>query len=860
MDIPLKSQPKVSMVSLLDESKFTLGPYDGNEIEYDENEVEYENESNETGTQRQQRDRENSSENMGSIKEMIAEKKDNNYSLSRRQIKTDSNRDTITSPLEESRRKLRTRTHSPDSDHSPMSPNNEYGYGEYLSGLEDEYIPGLNFGDMVYKWNRPSDQNLSRLYDETISTSTSTSTSNTPLSRDASYLDLNKLHAKVSPQPIALRGQLNSSNKYSYSKLSDFMKASRVPKNISTTAPVTANKDVNNSTSTLTSTVDSDHKKRRLKSSQIVDPNTGDINYELILSSLPPNFNDLPYSQRKKVVKSFSESIDYSQFSLFAKQYLTDKMPSSSGKTPGSGSNNGSFRRSRHNSTNTVAGRLLALSSSSSSDLKKMEETQQKKNNVDEKGAMVMGYELGKIIGFGAWGTIRECCGEGGIIKAVKIVKSSRNIDSASAPSLSLGSKISPTHSRPPQHNPKVLEVFRKEINIWKQLKHENILPLIDHLETDTAIFCITNRIFGGTLFELVSSWGIYNFGMQNMSGPVSFLIENQRIRLSQTKMFIKQIISALTYLHEEMGVVHGDLKLENALVDDRNKDDLKVILCDFGMSKVYTSRVSKKSSFLSPTQTSASSTIRSKSSTTDLRKPYHGGDTKNTRNLFTDDSKIGMDNLFKHLGPSLQSVDLTPEHSHHSLYQFHENNNKPEGKIDSGLPHSHIGSLPYASPELLLPSPPPLGPSADIWALGVLMYTMCTGKLPFQHPYEPTLRSIITSGDYSKTDLKKACLLQWVLADDLENESESNSNANSGAEVEKSERLTKSDKRSNSMFSSSLVDNKREREIEELHDQWLRYNKSEFSWLFEIIKGSLQANITKRWDLNKIYDSVHVC
>mmetsp|Transcript_9117 Transcript_9117/g.9012 ORF Transcript_9117/g.9012 Transcript_9117/m.9012 type:complete len:861 (-) Transcript_9117:308-2890(-) len=860
MDIPLKSQPKVSMVSLLDESKFTLGPYDGNDIEYDENEVEYENESNEIGSQRRHRNGENSSENIGLINEIIKEKKDNNYSLSRLQIKTDGNREAITSPLEENRRKLRTRTHSPDSEHSPMSPNNENsGYGEYLSGLEDEYIPGLNFGDMVFKWNRPSDQNLSR-YDETVSTSTSTSTSNTPLSRDASYLDLNKLHAKVSPQPIALRGQLNNNNKYSYSKLSDFMKASRAPKSISTTAPVTANKDANNSTSTLTSTIDSDHKKRRLKSSQIVDPNTGDINYELILSSLPPNFNDLPYSQRKRVVKSFSESIDYSQFSLFAKQYLTDKLPSSSGKTPGSGSNNGSFRRSRHNSTNTVAGRLLALSSSSSSDLKKMEEGQQKKNNVDEKGAMVMGYELGKIIGFGAWGTIRECCGKGGVIKAVKIVKSSRNIDSASAPSLSLDSKTSPTHSRPPQHNPKVLEVFRKEINIWKQLKHENILPLIDHLETDTAIFCITNRIFGGTLFELVSSWGIYNFGMQNMSGPVSFLIENQRIRLSQTKTFIKQIISALSYLHEEMGVVHGDLKLENALVDDRNKDDLKVILCDFGMSRVYTSRVSKKSSFLSPTQNSPSSTIRSKSSTTDLRKPYLGGATKNTRNLFTDDSKIGMDNLFKHLGPSLQSVDLTPEHSHHSLYQFHENSNKPEGKIDSGLPHSHIGSLPYASPELLSPSPPPLGPSADIWALGVLMYTMCTGKLPFQHPYEPTLRSIITSGDYNKTDLKKACLLQWILADDLDSESESNSITDSGAEVEKSERLTKSDKRSKSMFSSSLVDNKREREIEELHDQWLQYNKSEFSWLFDIIKGSLQANITKRWDLNKIYESVHVC
>ena len=30
----------------------------------------------------------------------------------------------------------------------------------------------------------------------------------------------------------------------------------------------------------------------------------------------------MPYSQRKKLVKSFSESIDYSQFSLFAKNYL----------------------------------------------------------------------------------------------------------------------------------------------------------------------------------------------------------------------------------------------------------------------------------------------------------------------------------------------------------------------------------------------------------------------------------------------------------------------------------------------------------------------------------------------------------
>ena len=45
----------------------------------------------------------------------------------------------------------------------------------------------------------------------------------------------------------------------------------------------------------------------------------------------------------------------------------------------------------------------------------------------------------------------------------------------------------------------------------------------------------------------------------------------------------------------------------------------------------------------------------------------------------------------------------------------------------------SRIGSLPYAAPELLEPNPPPIGPSADIWAVGVLIYTMLTGKIALQ-------------------------------------------------------------------------------------------------------------------------------
>ena len=78
------------------------------------------------------------------------------------------------------------------------------------------------------------------------------------------------------------------------------------------------------------------------------------------------------------------------------------------------------------------------------------------------------------------------------------------------------------------------------------------------------------------------------------------------------------------------------------------------------------------------------------------------------------------------------------------SRYQQVCNDGKEEHGIDSGLPHSHIGSLPYASPEILQPSPPPLGPSADVWAFGVLMYAMIVGRLPFQHHYEPRLRATL--------------------------------------------------------------------------------------------------------------------
>ncbi|RDW76602.1 serine/threonine-protein kinase [Aspergillus mulundensis] len=70
-------------------------------------------------------------------------------------------------------------------------------------------------------------------------------------------------------------------------------------------------------------------------------------------------------------------------------------------------------------------------------------------------------------------------------------------------------------------------------------------------------------------------------------------------------------------------------------------------------------------------------------------------------------------------------------------------------GPSDSST--SIAGSLEYASPELLDSSSGIIHPSVDIWAFGVILFTLIVGSRPFQSSFQPRLISNIRDGVWNR-------------------------------------------------------------------------------------------------------------
>ncbi|KAF9119349.1 Checkpoint kinase 2 [Mortierella sp. 14UC] len=105
---------------------------------------------------------------------------------------------------------------------------------------------------------------------------------------------------------------------------------------------------------------------------------------------------------------------------------------------------------------------------------------------------------------------------------------------------------------------------IENEVALLRTLRHANIAPIVDVINTTRYIYIFMQMMAGGDLFDRLVR-----------SGPVPEL---------EAKFIAYQTLNALQHLHD-MGITHRDLKPENMLLAT-NSEYPRVLLGDFGMAR----------------------------------------------------------------------------------------------------------------------------------------------------------------------------------------------------------------------------------------------------------------------------------
>lgn len=150
------------------------------------------------------------------------------------------------------------------------------------------------------------------------------------------------------------------------------------------------------------------------------------------------------------------------------------------------------------------------------------------------------GYQLGEVLGKGSYAVVRKAYSK----------RHKRDI----------AIKIICKKKAPEDFLTKFLP---REIKVLKRIRHQNVISLIEVIETNTRMYIITELAHMGDLLEYIRK-----------EGALGLLLARQ--------MF-QQLVSGVQYCHEA-DIVHRDLKCENLLLDK----ELNLIISDFGFAREH--------------------------------------------------------------------------------------------------------------------------------------------------------------------------------------------------------------------------------------------------------------------------------
>ena len=228
---------------------------------------------------------------------------------------------------------------------------------------------------------------------------------------------------------------------------------------------------------------------------------------------------------------------------------------------------------------------------------------------------------------------------------------------------------------------------------------HENIVKLYDVLQDDLHTYIIMELLTGGELFDRI----------------------RQRVQFTEREAsaIMKSLISAVQYIHSQ-GVVHRDLKPENIIFTD-SSDNAKVKVVDFGFARLKPDPKQLKKAAAAAAMNEGPSSAASKLmlQTPCFTLPYAAPEVLKQALCSTANANS---NAFS-----------KPNGSSSTSSSAHNNARKSET----------VSSSSSSSVSILTP----LGydESCDLWSLGVIMYTMLCGSVPFSTAEQDDL---VTSSD----------------------------------------------------------------------------------------------------------------